>query len=210
MANVDARQIKKYKLGELAGNIALVFCGVVLAWFIIGFSIARTQEIKPLELATLISSPILMCLGVAAAAYCNLKYGAALTKAIRKFVVDTFVENAQLMHPERPSLTFNITVDGNAADLQVNGYKEKIKFDFSAFGKLTLSRRVGALNEIENKLTSTFCRLFERGAKYSDVSYTERATSRRKSGKPVYIIKDGQPDKAAYKIYLKNKASQTI
>ena len=205
MANLDAQQIKKYKLGELAGNIALVFCGTVLAWFIVGFTVARTQDIKALELAVLISAPILMCLGVAAAAYCNLKYGANLTKSIRRYVVETCVENAKLMHPERNSLTFFITVDKSEINLQVNGYKEKITFDLTVFGRLSLARRVGALNEIENRLTYTFCRLYERGAKYSDVNYTERATSRRKSGKPVYIIKDGEPDKVAYKSYLKNK-----
>ena len=203
MTEINTEEIKKYRRGELVGNIALGFCGAVLIFFAATFGAARTNDIKSLELVSLIVSPILMAAGVAVAAFCNIKYGGAMTAAIRKYVIAVCVDNAALLHPERNSLTFNLAVEENEVTLQTNGYKEKLCFDFTTFGKLSLARKVSALTEIENRLIITFCRLYERGAKYADVCYTERAGTRRKSGKPVYIIKDGQPDTKSYKIYLK-------
>ena len=176
----------------------------MLVFFAVAFGIARINGIKPLEIVALCVSPSLMAAGVAVAAYCNVKYGSAMNTAVKKFVIAVFTENAALLHPERNSLTFNLSVSENEVILQTNGYKEKLRFDFSPFGKLSLFRKVGALNEIETRLIITFCRLHARGAKYSDVNFTERDGTRRKSGKPVYIIKEGQPDPKSYKIYLKN------
>ena len=203
---MNAEKLKKYKLGELVGNIALAFCGAVLLYFAVGFSVARVQEIKPLETAVLISAPILMLAGAAVAAYCNLKYGSSINSLIKKYVLETCVENAALLHPEKLNLTFNLSLDGNSIILQTEGAnsKERIIFDFSAFGRMGFSRNVACLNEIENRLIITFCRLYDRGARYNDVCFTERAETRRKSGKPVYIIKGGTPDKNSYKTYLKS------
>ena len=205
MAEINAEKLKKYKRGELAGNIALVFCGAVLVYFAVCFSVARVQGIKTLEVATLISAPILMVAGVAVAAFCNLKYGAAVNSLIKGYVLETCVENAALLHPEKLNLKFNLSLDGKSVILQTEGAnrKERIDFDFSAFGRFGFSRKVACLNEIENRLTATFCRLYDRGSRYNDVCFTERADTRRKSGKPVYIIKGGVPDKNSYKIYLK-------
>lgn len=205
MTEINTEEIKKYRRGELAGNIALGVCGAALIFFAAAFGTARANGLKSLELAALIASPVIMALSAAAAAFCNIRYGGAMTEAIRKFVIAVCVDNAALLHPERTSLTFNIAVEGNAVTLQTNGYKEKLRFDFGVFGRLPLTRKVSALTEIENRLIITFCRLYERGARYTEVSFAERAGTRRRSGKPVYIIKEGQPDKKSYKIYLKNR-----
>lgn len=204
MANLNG-DIKKWKRGETAGFAATVFCGVVLVAFVICYPLSLAQGLKTLQLATLIAAPVLLVLGAGIAAFCNLRFGGALEKAIRQYVLDVFVENAGLMHPERNSLSFYVSVRENAIELTVNGYKEKIIFDFSALGKLSLMRKASVLAEIENRLCVTFCRLYERGSKYSDVGYAEREGTRRKSGKTVFIIKDGAPDKNAFKSYLKNK-----
>lgn len=205
MAEINSEKLKKYKHGELFGNIALAFCGVVLVYFAVCFSIARVQEIKPLEIAALVSAPLLMLAGVAVAAFCNLKYGAAINSLIKSYVLETCVENAALLHPEKQNLTFNLSLDGSSVILQTEGAnrKERIIFDFSIFGRVGFSRKVTFLNEIENRLIITFCRLYDRGSRYNDVCFTERADTRRKSGKPVYIIKGGTPDKNSYKLYLK-------
>ena len=197
--------IKKLRRGEKCGVAATVFCGAVLIYFAVCFTVARVRALETLQLVTLITAPILLIAGAAAAAYCNLKFGGALDKAVKKYVLDVCLENAALMHPERNSLSFYITLEDCAASMQVNGYKEKIEFDFSDFGKLTLSGKVGVLTAIENRLTVTFCKLYERGGTYTDVNFSERTGTRRKSGKVIPIISGGKPDKNAYKIYLKNK-----
>ena len=201
MANLNG-DIKKYKRGELIGTIATGFCGVVLIYFIICFTVARVMELETLQLVTLITSPILMVAGIAVAAYCNLKFGKALDKAIGDYVLETCVENAASFHPERNSLTFYLAFDESKVNLQVNGYKEKVEFDFSALGKLNMARKLSVVSAIENRLTITFCRLYERGATYTDVGYLE---PNRKKEKTVYIIQNGAPEKHAYKFYLKNK-----
>ena len=204
MANLKG-DIKKWKRGEFFGTCATVFCGIVLIYFAVCFTVARITEIKALELVAVISAPILLAAGVAVAAFCGLKYGGALDKAVKNYVLDVCVENAALMHPERNSLSFYVGMEENIIDIQVNGYKEKLVFDFTDYGKLSLTRKVNILTEIENRLCVTFCRLYDRGANYTEVGYAERAGTRRKSGKTIYIIKDGKPDEKAYKQYLKNK-----
>lgn len=205
MTELNAEYIKKLKRGELCGTVATVFCAAALIFFAAGFAVARTQQLRALELAVLITSPVLEAAGVAAAAYCGIKFGGAADALIRRYVLDVCVENAALMHPERESLSFYVAMDDSCVTLKVNNYKELIAFDFSAFGKLSLPRKITVLTEIENRLCITFCRLYERGAEYRDVGWAERAGTRRKSGKTTYIIKDGVPDAKAFKCYLKNK-----
>lgn len=204
MANIKG-DIKKWKRGELAGNISLAFCAAVLVYFIVCFTVSRVYDDGTLNLITLISAPPLMVLGIAVAAFCNLKFGGAIERAIRQYVLEVCVENAAAFHPERDALSFYLTITDKSAAIQINGYKEKVTFDFSALGKLSAARKVAILTEIENRLCVTFCRLYDRGAKYREVAWAERAGTRRKSGKTVYIIKDGEPDVKAYKTYLKNK-----
>lgn len=196
MANLNG-DIKKWKRGETAGFAATVFCGIVLVAFVICYPLSLAQGLKTLQLATLIAAPVLLVAGAGIAAFCNLKFGGALEKAVRQYVLDVFVENAGLMHPERNSLTFYITPTDGGAELTVNGYKDIIAFDFSALGKLSYMRKAAILTEIQNRLCVTYIRLFMRGSKYSEVSYCVKKKS-------AFIIKDGQPDKKAYKTYVKN------
>lgn len=205
MVELNKEQINKLRRGEICGNIATGFCGAVLVYFIICFTLAEVYSLFPLQLSTLIAAPVLMVAGIAVAAYCNLKFGNAIDKIIKDYVRDVFVENAALMHPERDSLTFYFSFDKTSATVRVNNYKEKIYFDFSAFGKLSAMRSANVSTAITDRLTVSFCRLFERGVKFKDVSYTVVAGLRRKQGKIIYIIKNGGPDKRALKTYLKNK-----
>lgn len=207
MANLDKAEIEKLKKGELAGVAATAFCGAVVAAFVICYAVAKTQGIKALELASLIAAPILIVIGAAVAAFCNIRYGGEIEKLLKNYVREICIENAALFHPERNSLSFHITVEDTAIFLQVNGYKEKIVFNFDSFVKLSLSRKISALTAVETRLICTFCRLWERGAKYTEVCFAEREGTRRNACKTVYIIKDGAPDKKAFKHYLKNKRS---
>ena len=204
MATIEGN-LKKWKRGEKIGTAALCVCVAALIYFIVGFAVGRTQNIKALELAVEISAPILLAAAAFVAAFCSLVYGGAIDRAVKKYVLETCVENATLMHPERDSLSFYLSMDGAQVYLQVNGYKEKIVFDFSPLAKLSVMRKISALTEVEDRLCATFCRLYERGASYKEVTYQERAGTRRKSGKTVYVIKDGEPDVKSYKQYLKNK-----
>lgn len=197
--------LKKWKRGELAGVFATVYCGITVILFAVCFTVGRLNGIKALELAALISAPILLIAGIIVAAFCNLKFGGALDRAVKNYVLEVCIENATSFRAEKNSITFYIAMEGNAIVLQVNNYKEKIVFDFTPLGKLSLLRKINILNEIETRLCVTFCRLYDRGSAYTEVGYAERAGTRRKSGKTVYIIKDGKPDERAYKQYLKNK-----
>lgn len=200
---MDAK-LKKLTRGELVGNVATAFCGAVLVYFIICFSIGSAMEIKALTLSTLIVAPVLTAASAGVAAFCNLTYGAELERLVKERVLNIFVENAALMHPERDSLTFYINTDGAVTDVEVNNFKEKIIFDFSDFGRLTLARKASIASAIETRLCVTFIRLVrERGAKYSQVDYLPRTVKKEK--RHTFIIKDGVPDKRAVKIYLKNK-----
>ena len=203
MANLQGN-LKKLKLGELIGTIATIFCGAVLIFFVVGISVSLVNDMKDFQTITIVLSAVLMAIGITLSAVCNIKFGGAIDKSIKKYIIDVFVENAEALHPERNSLSFYIAVDGNEMQLTVNGYKEKIVFDFTPLGKLSLMRQAFIASEIEIRLCVTFIRLYLRGAKYSEVGFAERSGAKKKS-KIDFIIKDGEPDKKAYKFYLKNK-----
>lgn len=204
MITLDSQKIAHLRRGEIVGTVATVLCGVALAYFAICFSIATVYNMYALKISTLIAAPVLMVLFAAVAAYCNLKYAKKLEAMITDYVKDVFVENAAAMHPERNSLTYYCTVRDSSADIKVNDFKERIVFDFSAFKKLSLSKKSVVGSAISDRLCTTFCRLVtERNATYTSVSYL--ACSPQKGGKEIFIIKNGQPDKKALKYYYKHR-----
>lgn len=205
MAKLDEEKIKKLRRGETIGNVSLVGCAAAAIYFIVGFTVARTQNMASLQLAVLISAPLLLAAAAAAAAFCNLRYSAAIDREIARYVLDVCVENAAAFHPERDLIAFTLLLENARVALQVNGYKEKIVFDFAPLGRLSAMRKLSVLTEIENRLCITFCRLYERGAAYREVAFSERDAMRKKSKKKTYIIENGVPDKRAYRQYLKNK-----
>lgn len=203
MANLNKEEIKSLKRKELYGTVALAFCGAVCAYFIICFTIAQVHDNYVLRLTTLIIAPVLLLIGAGFSAFINVKFGGKLDRLIKTYVRDVFIENASLMRPERDSLTYTLSYDGCLAEIKVNNFKEKIIFDFSALGKLSAVRRAGITTAIIERLEATFCRLAERGGKYSSVTYCViKSGSKAKS---VSVIENGVPDKKAYKNYLKTK-----
>lgn len=201
---MQQKQTKKLIRGEIAGTVFTAVCGISLVYFIICFTTARILDNSVLQLTVLISAPIIMSVSALAAAFCNLKFGAALDKIMSARVREALVKNAALMHPERSSLTFFCAVENDRATLKVNGYKEEIIINFEDFGKLSFTRKAEILSAIEARISVTFCRLcIERGSKYENVDVTP--VTGRKKGKAVFIIKNGEPQKHAVKIYLKSK-----
>lgn len=205
MARLDEERIKKLKTGEKIALAATLFCGAMLAAFIALFVCGEVLKKDALIIAALAGCIPLIVVGAAAGAFFNVKFGGAMDKLIKDYVRDVFIENAALMHPERNSLTFYVFLEGSSLGITVNGYKERILFDLSPFGKLSMGRKLSVLNAIESRLCVTFCRLYDNGANYAEVSYTEREGTRRRTKKPVPIIVNGQPDRKSYKIYLKNR-----
>lgn len=203
MANLKG-DIKKLKRGELCGKISTWFCLAAFVAFVILFTVSGVKNLAALRLATLICAPVLIAAGAAVAAYCGFKYGRAIERAINGYVVDELVERAEALHPEKKSLTFKIRFEGTNAVIRTNAYKDEITLDFSAFGRLTLSRKSDILNAVETRITVTYCRLYERRADYTDVSYAEENGRRKLKAQPV--IAGGEPDRRAFKIYLKNKS----
>ena len=203
MTNLNEQEIKKLKTGELTGIIAVIGCAAVCACFIAVYTFASVKNLQNLKLAFLIWSPIALVILAGVAAFFNLKYGKAMDRLIKDYVRDIFVENAALMHPERSELTYNVDFEGTTAYVKANNFKERITFDFSAFKKLSATRRANITVSIIERLETTFCRLAERGGKYTSVSYIINKNG--SSGKPAYIIENGAPDKKAYKNYLKNR-----
>lgn len=202
MEALDANKIKKYRRGEAIGGAATIICGVILAAFVVCFTIARTKHIHTLNLISLILFPILLAMAVGVAAYCNLTFGRKLDEIIKNRVKDVLIENAALMHPDRNILSYGISIEQTYAEIKVGNFKESIIFDFSAFEKLSASKKSAVTEAIAERLNITFCRLHERGVHFNSVSYF-RANAGRKSGKVIYIIKDGQPDKRAIRTYRK-------
>ncbi len=207
-AALDEKQIKKLRAGEICGTVATAICALDAVYFIACFAVATAYGMQTLKTAAFISAPIILGVFVAVAAFCNLKYGRAADALVREYVIRTFVENASLMRPERSSISYFISLEGARVTVTVNGYKEKIVFDFSAFGRLSPMRKLSVLTEIENRLTATFCKLvLERGVNYKEVNFREIQNGKTAKS-PVAIIADGVPDKKAVRNYLKNYASK--
>ena len=202
MVIINTEEVKKLKKGELGGLIVAVFDGIACVALIVFFSIAIARSDEYLRLyASLLCLPV----GIFSliAAICNLKYGKALDRIIKNYVQEVFIENAALMHPERDTLFYFISNDGNEFFVKTNNFKELITFDFSAFGKLSLTRKATIASAIIDRLGATFCRLIERGGKYKTVSYC--AVKDGKQGKTINIIENGTPDRKIYKNYLKQQ-----
>ena len=203
MEELSAEKIKKLKRGEAVGFAATVYCGAISAAFIVCFTIALVKDIYVLRMISVILLPVLLLLGIAVSAYCNLKFAKELSAIIKNHVKNVLIENAPLMHPDRSVLSFGISIGESEAEIKVGNFKESIKFDFSAFGKLSVSKKGAVAEAIAERLNITFCRMHERGVHYNSVSYF-RINDGKKNGKLVYIIENGQPDKRAYRQYRKS------
>ena len=203
MPNLNTEEIKKLKKGELGGVISAVFGGIACVALIVLFSIAIARSDSDLRFITVsICIPVISVCSIIIA-ICNHKYGQPLDRITKNYVQEVFIENAALMHPERDSITYYISNEGNRFFVKTNNFKEVITFDFSAFGKLSLTRKATITTAIVNRLGATFCRLMERGGKYKNVSYC--AVKDGKQGKTINIIENGTPDKKIYKNYLKQQ-----
>lgn len=203
MINLDGQKIAKIKRGELIGLVSLCVAAAGAIFFIVTYIVARVQDSEALKITSFVVSPILIAVGASVSALFNLKYGKLSEQLIRQYIVDSCVENPALLHPERDTLTFYISVEDCKFCVKANGYKDGLTLDFSAFKKLSPFRKSAIYSEIGTRLTVTFCRLFERGAKYKEVGYT--ADFKGKKKKLVPVITDGLPDRKSFKIYLKNK-----
>lgn len=201
---IKEEEIKKFKkllVGERAGIALNAFCGTVLILSVILFSVGAATDNADLKIAALSVCPVTMALAICSSAYCYFTFGRAKDRFLKEKVRDIFIENAATLRPDRSSLTYYVTIENNKAYIKTNDYKERVTFDFTPLGKNAVSRpEIAAL--ITHTLTVTFCRLYDRGAKYTDVNY--RIVLKEKTKKPVTLIADGKPDKTAYKYYLKN------
>lgn len=206
MAQFGVVTLKKFQRGERIGTLSLILCTVVLAGFIALFSAASALNNSLLNTVAWSTAPPLLVVGAAVAAYCNIKFGGGITRMIKKYVTEVFVENAAALRPEKNSLSFAIEAYESSVEISVNGGKEKIVFDFSPFKKFTSSRRNAVLEIISNKLTFAFCRLYERGGTYVSVDYFLKNGFAKKPGKRIPVIVDGVPDPRAMKLYLKEKS----
>lgn len=211
MTQLDGQKIKKLKKGEIIGTVATVFCGVAFVYFVVLFALSWVLKEDLYGLSELLSTimwstaPALIAIGIGVAAFCNIKFGREIERQISKYVVQVFVENATLMHPEKDSLFFRINMCKNSVEITVNTHKEKIIFDFSAFKRLSATRQITVFKIISDTLATTFCRLFERGYSFKSVEYRQTVDSKNKTGKLIKIISDGAPDKKIMKNYYKNK-----
>ncbi len=202
MPNLNTEEIKKLKKGELWGLIALSFAGISCVAAIVFFALAIARPDNGFRIyGSILCAPL--SIFAAVAAVCNLKYGRAIEKIIKNYVRDVFIENAALMHPERDSLTYYISNDGWEFSIKANNFKERIIFDFSAFGKLSAIRKSSITTTIIERLEWSYCRLYERGGTYKTVSYAVIKSG--KQGKTFNIIENGTPDKKAYKDYKKQQ-----
>ena len=203
MVALDEKKIADIKRGELIGYLSLLIAIAGVIFFAVCYPVARVKDLSSLLLLSYILAPVLIALGSIGGALCNVKYSANADKLIRQYILDICLENPQAIHPERDSLTFRIELEGCKFLMHANGYKENLVFDFSAFKRLWPMRRASIATEICNRLIISFCRLYERGAKYKEVNYIIQYG--RKKSKTVPILTDGVPDKRSFKIYLKNK-----
>ncbi len=203
MANLNTEEIKRLKKGEFCGLLATVGSGIACIELIVFLSVAIALSRIDFRIYALgVCIPLMGVFALLAAIF-NYKYGKPLDRIIKNYVQEVFIENAALMHPERDNVTYYISNDGNSFFVKTNNFKELIAFDFSAFGKLSLSRKATITTAIIDRLGATFCRLMERGGKYKTVSYC--AVKDGKQSKTINIIENGTPDKKIYKNYLKRQ-----
>lgn len=200
MAQLDETKIRRLVFFERTGYIATAFCGIVSVAFAVLFAISQTLGLATLRIISLTVLPALLVIGIAAAAYLHLKFGGAIKREIDGYVQSVFIENAALLHPEKSELSFGVGNTGSELFVKVNNYKELIKFDFSAFGKLTFVHKSAAYNAVADRISTTFCKLYERGAKYSSVSYYLAESGKKKQ---IFVIEGGEPNKRAFRQYLK-------
>lgn len=201
MNEEEIKKFKKLLTGQRAGIALNAFCGTVLILSVILFSVGAATDNADLKIAALSVCPVTMALAIGSSTYCYFTFGRAKDRFLKEKVRDIFIENAAALRPDRSSLTYYVTVENNKAYIKTNDYKERVTFDFTPLGKNAVSRsEIAAL--LTHTLTVTFCRLYDRGAKYTDVNY--RIVLREKTKNPVTLIADGKPDKTAYKYYLKN------
>lgn len=203
MVVLDEDKVKKVKLGDLIGYICLAVAAAGAIFFAVCYPIARVQNLNSLLNVTYIFAPVLIIIGATGAAICNIKFGGENDRLIHKYVLDVCLENPEVMHPERDSLTFFIELEDCKFVMRTNGYNEGLTFDFSAFKRLGPMRKSEIATEICNRLIISFCRLYKHGSQYREVNYVLKTSG--KEGKNVPIIVDGKPDPKAYKIYLKTK-----
>lgn len=201
MAQLDVNKIKKLEKGETVGAVATCFCGVVFIYFIALFALSLVQGNSVLQIILWSTTPALMVIGIALSAFCNLKYSKGIERLITEYVLQVFVENAPLMHPEKDDLTFYISHTKKSVQITVNGYKEKIVFDFSDF-KMSALRQLSVLKIITDRLAATFCRMYNRGAEFKSVEYCHTNNGNKRK---IKIISNGEPDKKIFKNYLKNR-----
>ena len=201
MYSFDKSAVAAIKRVDRISALCLALASAGLLFFAVCYPVARVYELRALLVCAYAGAPLLVAAGAAGAAICNFKSG--FEKLMRRYVLDVCLENARALHPERNSLTFYITLGDCAFELRANDFKDALLFDFSAFERLSPIRKGAIATEIGNRLTITFCRLYERGASYADVSYAMRTD--KKTSKIVPLIVNGAPDKIAFKIYLKHK-----
>lgn len=199
---LDGEKLKKIRRGEAAGYFCAAVCAAAIIYFIVCFAAGEAYGLYALKLSAIIAAPLAGIPAAAGAAYCNVKFGGGFDRVLSEYVRQTFIENAALMHPEKTSLGFVIKICGQSAEVKVNNFKEKIVFDFSPFGKLSAVKRAAVYSQIADVLASTFFRLYGRGIKLEEVYYS---ADNKKGGRVNFIIKNGEPDKKAYKNYLKRK-----
>ena len=201
MNEEEIKKFKKLLVGERAGIALNAFCGTLLILSVNLFSVDAATDNADLKIAALSVCPVTMALAIGAFVNGYFTFGKAKDRFLKEMVRDIFIENAATLRPDRSSLTYYVTIENNKAYIKTNDYKELVTFDFTPLGKNAVSRpEIAAL--ITHTLTVTFCRLYDRGAKYTDVNY--RIVLKEKTKKPVTLIADGKPDKTAYKYYLKN------
>lgn len=89
------------------------------------FRRGRGLRVVSLKLSAMIAAPLAGIPAAAGAAYCNLKFGGEFDRALTECVRRTFIENAELMRPEKTSLGFVVKVSERSAEVKVNNFNIK-------------------------------------------------------------------------------------
>lgn len=206
MEILNKEEILRLRKGEKLGNAAVCLSAIVLVFFIVAFPLSSVYNLDALYLSSVIACPIVLVALCGVAAYCNIKCTGKIDKMIAEYVKAAFIENAKSLHPEKSSITFYINYSDKVMTLRANNFKDSVILDFSPIGKLSPMRKLTIFSAVETRLTVTYIKLFEKTKSIESINYYENDANKHKhSGKPVYIIKDGIPDKRAYRIFMKNQ-----